>query len=194
MEVDSTQPAHAQNSYRASLLLPPPGVGNLWLCSSLPHYSDTLLLHQHYVTVLIQYLWWCFIFFQISGKNRHRLQLRNDVRHIVYFIRIHYVFCFNLSMFRCLLKQPRLRIDADITVKATIDALRDRLCNQSPQRSPQPLWLWVATWISHDIPSIHRLLRQNWQQMTKNSQYVKSCSVCNIEPVRSQPQTSYILI
>ena len=27
MGVDSTQPAYAQNSYRASLLLPPPGVG-----------------------------------------------------------------------------------------------------------------------------------------------------------------------
>ena len=190
MGVDLTQLAYAQNSYRASLLLPPPGVGNLWLCSSLPHYSDTLALRDCTNSVFVVVLY----FFQISGKNRHRLQLRNDVRHIVYFIRIHYVFCFNLSMFRCLLKQPRLRIDADITVKATIDALRDRLCNQSPQRSPQPLWLWVATWISHDIPSIHRLLRQNWQQMTKNSQYVKSCSVCNIEPVRSQPQTSYILI
>ena len=40
MGVDLTQLAYAQNSYRASLLLPPPGVGNLWLCSSLPHPRD----------------------------------------------------------------------------------------------------------------------------------------------------------
>ena len=38
MGVDLTQLAYAQNSYRAFLLLPPPGVGNLWLCSSLQHY------------------------------------------------------------------------------------------------------------------------------------------------------------
>jgi len=40
MGVDLTQLAYAQNSYRASLLLPPPGVGNVWLCSSLRHPRD----------------------------------------------------------------------------------------------------------------------------------------------------------
>jgi len=50
MGIDLTQLAYAQNSYRAFLLSPPPGVGNLWLCSSLQHPRD-LTKTSWFVTV-----------------------------------------------------------------------------------------------------------------------------------------------